>query len=73
MRVVIPAPVPGLVGAMREHAIIEYGRRQRMGDDERRSIQSLASFDTLVAAQKGWVLVPGHHPSRPWMLGDAVS
>jgi hypothetical protein len=34
---------------------------------------SLASFDMLVAAEKGWVLVTGHHPSTPWMLGDAVS
>ena len=34
---------------------------------------SPASFDTLVAAQKGWVLVPGHHPSTLGMLGDAVS
>jgi hypothetical protein len=37
------------------------------------ALLSLASFDTLVAAQKGWVLVPGHHPPTPWMLGDAVS
>jgi hypothetical protein len=37
------------------------------------ALLSPASFDTLVAAQEGWALVPGHHSSTLWMLGDAVS
>jgi hypothetical protein len=34
---------------------------------------SVASFDPMVAAQSGWVLLPGHEPSIPWMPGVAVS
>ena len=34
---------------------------------------SVASFDAMVAARSGWVLLPGHEPSIPWIPGVAVS
>jgi hypothetical protein len=30
---------------------------------------SLSSFDAMVSAQTGWVLVQGHEPSIPWTPG----